>query len=55
MSWYKEADNSKDLNYTAPKISKQTLDASGNYVSPAAAKANAEASGAVELGNSRIE
>jgi len=35
MSWYQDADKSKELNYSAPKISQQTLDASGNYVSPA--------------------
>ena len=33
MSWYKDADNSKDLNYAPPKVTPQTLDAGGNYVS----------------------
>lgn len=35
MSWYREADNSKDLNYSPPKVAEQKLDSGGNYVSPA--------------------
>ena len=33
MSWYRDAENSKD--YTPPKVSEQKLDAGGNYVSAA--------------------
>ena len=55
MSWYQEADNSKDLNYTAPKISKQTLDAAGNYVSPATATAKGQTGDPTKLGTSVIE
>jgi hypothetical protein len=33
MSWYRDIDKSKDLNYTAPKVAEQKLDAGGNYVS----------------------
>lgn len=35
MSWYREADNSKDLNYSPPKVAEQKLDSGGNYVSAA--------------------
>jgi len=35
MSWYRDADNSKDLNYSPPQVVEQKLDAGGNYVSPA--------------------
>jgi len=48
MSWYQDADKSKELNYSAPKISQQTLDASGNYVSPAG---NEDASSSSAKGN----
>lgn len=54
MSWYRDADKSKDLNYTAPKVSQKTLDAGGNYVSPggaAAVDATAGSTGARTLGN----
>ena len=35
MSWYRETDNSKDPNYSPPKVAEQKLDAGGNYVSAA--------------------
>ena len=37
MSWYREADHSKDTSYAPPHVAEQKLDASGNYVSPASA------------------
>jgi len=54
MSWYREADNSKDLNYSSPKVTEQKLDAGGNYVSaaPDAAAASGGATGINPLGNS---
>ena len=48
MSWYQEADKSKDLNYTPPSVAQQKLDAGGNYV--------AVADGTVKtLGNSIVD
>ena len=33
MSWYREAEKSKDLSYSSPQVVEQKLDAGGNYVS----------------------
>jgi len=45
MSWYQDADNSKDLNYTAPRVTEQKLDAGGNYVSVSAVDATSLGTG----------
>ena len=47
MSWYNDADNSKDLNYAPPKVTQQNLDAGGNYVglAPKSAKSGAAVAG----------
>jgi hypothetical protein len=62
MSWYTDADNSKELNYAPPKVTPQNLDAGGNYVSPAPKSAGGAASasssspgGPGTLGNTIIE
>jgi hypothetical protein len=52
MSWYRDADKSKDLNYSPPKVTEQNLDAAGNYVSPAAAAENAGGTGITPLSGS---
>jgi len=54
MSWYQEADKSKDLNYAPPTVARQKLDAGGNYVGtsdPALAAAGTTKT----LGNSIID
>ena len=35
MSWYREANKANNQSYSAPTVSEQKLDSSGNYVSPA--------------------
>ena len=57
MSWYRDADNSKDLNYSSPKVTEQKLDAGGNYVSVGAAglATVAGTQGPKPLGTSVIE
>ena len=35
MSWYREADHSKESSYSPPQVVEQKLDAGGNYVGTA--------------------
>jgi hypothetical protein len=53
MSWYRDADNSNELNYSPPQVAEQKLDAGGNYVSPAseAAAGSGGAIGVAPQGN----
>ena len=52
MSWYQDADNSRDSSYAPPKISQKTLDAGGNYVGAASQAAAGAGMGDTPLGNS---
>ena len=54
MSWYQEADKSKDLNYAPPAVAQQKLDAGGNYVGTS--DTTLTSSGKVKtLGNSIVD
>jgi hypothetical protein len=57
MSELQPLQNSGSVTYEAPKVSEETLDAGGNYVSPASGSgvASAGTGGAGTLGNSIIE
>jgi hypothetical protein len=57
MSKLKRVENSESLAYEAPKVTEETLDEGGNYVSPAPQNGSApdRSSSAGTLGNSIIE